>query len=75
MSCLQLLDTQDQDSWCPVPALLPTLCRPHPKGPFRISSLDQRDGGQDQQITPVGVKPSGLSGIFYHPLDFEKQQV
>lgn len=38
-------------------------------------SLDQRDGGQDQQITPVDVKPSGSSGIFYCPLDFEKQQV
>lgn len=31
-------------------------------------SLDQRDGGQDQQITPVGVKPSGSSGIVYRPL-------
>lgn len=38
-------------------------------------SLDPRDAGQDQ-ITPVGVKPSGLSGIFLlPPLDFEKQQV
>lgn len=49
-------------SACPVPH---PLQAPSQRA-LQDLSLDPRDAGQDQ-ITPVGVKPSGLSGIFLLP--------